>query len=230
MYKGKNFLAIIPARSGSKGVIDKNIKLLDGKPLMQYSIDAAIKTNVFDEIFVSTDSERYAKIAKKCGASVPFLRPAVIASDESNANEYIIHAISEYEKMGKTFDYFVLLQPTSPLRTSYDIIGCINLLLNENLDSVVSVCEAEHSPFVYNVLPENNSLYKFVLEENNKNRQEVGNYYRVNGAVYTMRCNKFIEIKNFYNENSKAYIMKQEQSVDIDTELDFRFTEFLMRK
>lgn len=228
MYKGKTFLAIIPARSGSKGVKDKNIKLLCGKPLVQYTIEEAIKSNIFDEIFLSTDSSKYADIAIKCGASVPFLRPDEISQDKSNANEYIIHTINEYKKIRKDFDYFILLQPTSPLRTSDDIINATNILIDENMDSVISVCEAEHSPFAYNILPENNSLHNFILKSNNKNRQEAGRYYRINGAIYAMRCQKYIESNDFYNINSKAYIMKQENSVDIDTELDFKFSEFLI--
>lgn len=228
MYKDKSFLAIIPARSGSKGIKNKNIKLLNGKPLIQYTIDAAIESKIFNEIYVSTDSEEYASVAKKCGADLPFLRPIEIAQDNSNANEYIIHAINEYKKLGKNFDYFVLLQPTSPLRTSSDILYAVDILISEHLDSVVSVCEAEHSPYVYNILPKNKNLYEFVLKENNKNRQEVGKYYRINGAIYIMDCNKYLKTNNFYGINSKAYIMEQQNSVDIDSELDFKFAEFLM--
>lgn len=228
MYNGKTFVAIIPARSGSKGIKDKNIKLLNGKPLMQYAIDEAFKSNIFDEIFVSTDSEEYAEIARKCGANVPFLRPNEISQDKSNANEYIIHTINEYRRLGKKFDYFVLLQPTSPLRRKDDIINAVNILTHENLDSVVSVCEAEHSPFVYNKLPEDNCLYEFVLKENNVNRQEAGRYYRINGAIYIMNCIKYLETNDFYGINSKACIMKQEHSIDIDSELDFKFAEFLI--
>ena len=121
MYRDKRFLAIIPARSGSKGVKDKNIRPLHGKPLMQYSIEAARESGIMDRIFVSTDSPRYADIARAAGAEVPFLRPADIAGDRAVATDYLVHAIETYRTLGETFDYFALLQPTSPLRTGQDL-------------------------------------------------------------------------------------------------------------
>ena len=122
MYKNKTFLAIIPARSGSKGVKDKNIKEINRKPLMAYTIEACKNSGIFDEILVSTDSVRYARIAEGFGASVPFLRPEKLASDQASSNDVILHALDEMMCIGKTFDCFMLLQPTSPLRNEIHII------------------------------------------------------------------------------------------------------------
>ena len=144
MFQNKSFLAIIPARSGSKGVKDKNIKPLMHKPLMAYTIEACIHAHIFDEIVVSTDSIQYAKIAREYGASVPFLRPDKLAQDKTAASDVIIHVLNEMSRLGKEFDYFMLLQPTSPLRNERHIIKSADILLKQGADSVVSICKAEH--------------------------------------------------------------------------------------
>jgi CMP-N-acetylneuraminic acid synthetase len=139
MYKGKSLIGIIPARSGSKGIVHKNIRLFAGKPLVAWAVISAIGAGLLDDIFVSTDSAEYAAIAEKYGASVPFLRPADLSDDFSPASGYIIHALKEYrEKLHRSFDYFALLQPTTPLRTSAHIINGIKYAIDENLTSVVS--------------------------------------------------------------------------------------------
>ena len=140
-------LAIIPARSGSKGLPDKNIKPLLGKPLMAYSIEAAIASGVFDEVMVSTDSEKYAEIAKSWGANVPFLRSKVTASDTASSWDMADEVLNNYrDKFGLTFDTFCLLQPTSPLRTAENIRAAYYLYSQKAKFAVVSVCETEHFP------------------------------------------------------------------------------------
>ena len=138
MYKGKRILAIIPARSGSKGMANKNISLIENKPLIAYTIEVAKESNVFDYIFVSTDSEEYAQISRQYGAEVPFLRPIELAQDTSKAVEFEQHAITALKEIGYEFDYFVRLQPTSPLRTSDDVRNVISILIDAAKDAVVS--------------------------------------------------------------------------------------------
>ena len=165
MYNNKSFLAIIPARGGSKGIKDKNIINLKGKPLIAYTLDAAIESQVFDEIVVSTDSLKIAEISKSFGAKIPFLRPKELASDNAKTVDVIIHVLNYYINQNIEFDYFMLLQPTSPLRNSKDIKNAVNLLFEKNANSVVSVCETEHSPLWSNTLPEDLSLANFIKQE-----------------------------------------------------------------
>ena len=228
MYKNNKFLAIIPARSGSKGIKDKNIKLLKNKPLMAYTIEAAKNSEVFDDIIVSTDSEKYKIIAEQYGAKVPFLRDISLSGDFSKTEDVIVDTITNLEKIGKKYDYFVLLQPTSPLRNFKHIQEAIDLILEENLNSVVSVCEVDHSLQICNTLKENKSMYNFISKNNNTLRQNMEKYYRINGAIYIMKVNEYLKSRNFYVEKSKAYIMERKFSVDIDEEIDFLLAEAII--
>lgn len=158
----RRIIAIIPARSGSKGFPGKNIRLLNGKPLIAHSIIQAQETGIIDEIFLSTDAQEYADIAIKYGANVPFLRSDDLASDSASTWDCVREALGQYHTLGKEYDIFVVLQPTSPLRTASDIFNAINQLILINADAVVSVCEVAHSPLWCNTLPENKSLKGFV--------------------------------------------------------------------
>lgn len=223
-------IAIIPARGGSKGLPGKNIKYLNGKPLIAYTIEAAISSKIFAEVIVSTDDEEIEKVSLSYGAKVPFKRPAHLAKDETASDEAILHALEFYKENNTTFKRVCKLQPTSPLRTCEMIVEAYNLLVSEKKDFLVSVCECEHTPLWSNVLDENNSLDNFIENEDVKRlcRQQLDTYYRLNGAIYMANTNKFIENKNFLGKNGIAYIMKQRNSIDIDSELDFKFTEYLL--
>lgn len=223
-------LAIIPARSGSKGLPDKNIKELNGKPLMAYSIEAALNSNLFDEVMVSTDSEKYAEIAKKHGASVPFLRSEELASDKAGSWDVVKEVLNRYKEMGKEFDTICLLQPTSPLRDAEDIKNAYNLYSEKASVAVISVCEMEHSPLWSNTLPADKSLADFIRPEANKPRQEIETYYRLNGAVFIVKTEEIYKGYDFYKEGSFAYIMPTWKSVDIDSALDFEIAEYLIKK
>ncbi len=222
-------IAIIPARSGSKGLVDKNIKELKGKPLIAYSIEAAIKSEKFEEIMVSTDSELYAEIARKYGAKVPFLRSAITATDSASSWDVVEEVLSNYTEKNTKFDTFCLLQPTSPLRSALDIIKAYELFEDKAACAVVSVCETEHSPLWCGTLPEDGNLSGFVNNEALIRRQELDTYYRLNGAIYIVDCIGFRKDKNVFREGSYAYIMPQERSVDIDTSLDFKYVETLIQ-
>lgn len=221
-------LAIIPARKGSKGVKDKNIKLLKGKPLMAHTIQAAIDSEMFDRIIVSTDSEYYASIARKYGSDVPFLRDTANSSDNASSWDVVKEVLSKLKNVGQTFDSFALLQPTSPLRDGSDIKKAYKVLKQKYAESIVSVCEMEHSPLWSNVLPQDHSLAHFIRQEGEKKRQDLEKYYRLNGAIYIATVNSFLEKNTVYGEKSFAYIMETSKSVDIDTELDFIIAEAIM--
>lgn len=228
MYSNNKFLAIIPARSGSKGLQGKNIKNLNGKPMIAYSIEAAKNSKIFDDIIVSTDSQEYANISLEYGASVPFLRPEYLSSDTATTNDVVEYTIKELKKVGKEYDYFMILQPTSPLRTSEDIIEAVKLLIEKEANSVVSVCEAEHSPLYMNTLDESLCMSGFISKDIKTRRQELPKYYRLNGAIYICKIEYFLEHKYFYGEKSYAYVMDKKKSIDIDDEFDFILTDYLM--
>jgi len=222
-------LAIIPARSGSKGLKNKNIKNLNGKPLIAYTIESAIKSRIFQDIVVSTDSDEYAAIAKRYGAYIPFLRPAELSQDNTTTNDVIEYTLTRLKAMGKQYDKFMILQPTSPLRDEEDILSAEELFNKENANCVVSMCECEHSPLWTKALGENNFLDGFGSDFANKGRQKLQKYYRLNGAIYLLRVDYFMNYKNFYKEKAYAYIMKKEKSIDIDDIFDFNFAESIMK-
>lgn len=223
-------IAIIPARSGSKGLIDKNIKLLNGKPLLAYTIESAKKTNLFSEIMVSTDSEKYSEIAKTYGASVPFLRDYKTSDDLASSWDVVKEVIFKYKELGFEFETIALLQPTSPLRTSSDIIKGFDIFKNNNANSVISVCETEHSPLWSNTLPKNLSMSNFINPEIlNTPRQRLPSYYQINGAIYIVKTNYIISSDDIYRDRSFALIMKKENSIDIDNYIDFFVAESILK-
>lgn len=230
MYKGKSFLAIIPARSGSKGLLDKNIKELNNKPLMAYTIEAAVKSDIFDEIILSTDSNKYAEIGRKYGATVPFLREENLARDNASTKDVIIHVINKLEKIGKRYDYFVLLQPTTPLRNENHIKESVDTLIENNANSVVSICELEHSSGI-NVKLNENSRLDFVFRDlKNIRRQDFQKEYRINGGIYICKTEIYLQYESFYMKGSFPYIMDKKSSVDIDDIDDFMYAEYLINK
>lgn len=221
-------IAIIPARSGSKGLPDKNIKLLDGKPLIAYTIEAALSSGVFDTVMLSTDSEKYARIGKACGAEVPFLRSETASSDSSTSWETVLEVLDKYEELGQYFDLFCLLQPTSPMRTADDIRNVYNLFISKNTIAVVSMTELEHPIAWCGALGKNGSLDGFMEKTGFKQRQAHDAYYRPNGAIYMVSVPEFKRNQFLYRKGAYAYVMPKERSVDIDTEFDFKYAEFLM--
>ena len=223
-------LAIIPARSGSKGLKDKNIKPLAGKPLMAYSIEAAIKSGCFDEIMVSTDSGHYADLARQYGANVPFLRSKLTSSDTASSWDMVEEVLSMYREQGCAYDSICLLQPTSPLRTAEDIIAAYKLYNEKAELAVVSVCEMEHSPLWCGRLPDDHNLDGFIDPANTGRRQDIAPYFRINGAIYIVNTERFRPDINLYQQGSYAYIMGGEKSVDIDTELDFEIASVILKR
>lgn len=222
-------LAVILARSGSKGLKDKNIKSLAGKPLMAYTIEAAIQSGKYEKVHVSTDSEKYADIARQYGADVPFLRNADLAGDKASSWDALRYVVNEYEKLGQSFDTISLLQPTSPLRDASDIINAFDIFESKNATGVVAVCEVDHSPLACNTLPEDNSLDGFIDLNKVGRRQDNGTFYRVNGAIYIQKTPLLMDSVSIYGAGSYAYVMDKRHSVDIDDEMDFLIAETLTR-
>ena len=223
-------LAIIPARSGSKGLKNKNIRNINGKPLIFYSIEAALNSGVFDKVIVSTDSKEYANIAKIYGAEVPFLRSTRLSGDNTSSWDVVIDILKKYNQSGINFDHVVLLQPTSPLRTAEHIKEAYNLFIDLKANSVVSVCQTDHSPLWSNILPDNNSMVDFIKPEvSSIPRQQLPKYYRINGAIYIVKASYLMNTTNIYEEKSFATIMDKRSSVDIDDETDFKYAEFLIK-
>jgi len=224
-------IAIIPARSGSKGLPNKNIRLLEGIPLLAHSVLCAKQAGLFNEIFVSTDSHQYADIAVEYGGSVPFLREASLAGDTASMWDVVRDVLSKYETIGKSFDSVTLLQPTSPLRIPDDIVEAHKIYKEKNADSVISVCIADHAPYLCNVLPESGSMEGFIsYDKLDKQRQQLPDYYRINGALYLIRCSYLAKTMDIYGAGSYAYIMPKERSVDIDDELDFITAETIYNR
>jgi CMP-N,N'-diacetyllegionaminic acid synthase len=228
MYKNKTFLAIIPARSGSKGIIDKNIKELNNKPLMAHTIEACVNSKMFDEIIVSTDSVKYAEIASKYGASVPFLRPGQLSSDEAATKDVIVHVLNEMKHLGRVFDYFMLLQPTSPLRNETHILESINILFKQNADSVISICKAEYPACLNVYLLDTGELKVSNLDTNQIRRQDQPQEYRINGAIYLVDTKVFQEKNSFYSGKTFPYLMDEISSIDIDESFQFQLAEYFM--
>lgn len=209
-------LAIIPARSGSKGVKDKNIRLINKIPLMAYTISAAIKAEIFDEIMVSTDSVEYANIAKSYGANVPFLRSSKASSDTAKTLDCVLEVLDEYKKIGKIFDVLIILQPTSPLRDAEDIKGAYETFLKHK-KSVASVCEGDNIVLLRTI---NDGKLEKIIEQNSTiRRQDFKSNYKINGAIY-INYIKDINENTSFNDNEIAFVMEKSHSIDIDTEYD----------
>ena len=225
MYKNKTFLAIIPARGGSKRLPRKNVLDLNGKPLIAWSIKAGLNSKYIDKVVVSSDDDEILTISKKYGA-VTINRPNELASDIATTFDAIKHTVDNYEK----YDYIVLLQATSPLRDEKHIDEAIELLELKKADAVVSVCKMDHSPLWSNTLDESLSMVGFLKDEVLKKRsQDLEKYYRLNGAIYICKVERLLENKGFFlKENIYAYVMDRKSSVDIDEEIDFKIAEILM--
>lgn len=220
-------LYLIPARGGSKGIPHKNIKLLNGKPLIQYSIEIARELAPDEDICVSTDDQDIKNVAEKCGLKVPFLRPDYLASDTASSNDVIIHALDYYEKQGKNYDTVVLLQPTSPLRTVQDVKNCLELY-SSDLDMVTTVKESCVSAVL---CKENSEGYlEKVIGKATGRRQDAEKLYEYNGAVYVINATSVKEKGLGRFTKIKKCVMSEENSVDIDTMLDWKIAESILKQ
>ena len=223
MIKNRSVLCIIPAREGSKGLKNKNLKKLAGKPLVNYSLDAAKRSKYIDQIIVSTDSKKIQNIVNKYKRYSPFLRPKKYAQDNSPTSDVIMHVFNWLSSQNlKAHDYFVLLEPTSPLTKAKEIdLALEQLLKTKNSKCIVSVCEAirEHTAFNYKL---NKNKY-LIIGKNNKSlrRQELEKEYFLDGSFYISNTKYYISKKNFFTNKSIAFINKKIKSFEVDDEIDF---------
>lgn len=224
------FLYVIPARGGSKGIPHKNIKLLAGKPLIEYTIEVARALSEDKYICVSTDDNEIMEVVEQIGLVVPFKRPDYLSSDISGTYEVLLHALEYYESQGEYFDGLVLLQPTSPLRKVEQLRQAIELF-DGSVDVVVSVCESGQNPY-YNLFEEDPTGYLKISKGDGKirRRQEAPHVWMFNGAIYVFNIKS---LKQGYFDSYKRirkFAMSQECSLDLDTPFDWTIAESLLRK
>lgn len=226
---GFNVIAIVPAREGSKGLPGKNIKLLAGKPMIAYTIEAALQSKNINRVIISTDSEEIADIAIKHGAEVPFLRPVELATDTAHAIDAYLYTIEQLEKEEKVnIEHIVVLLPTSPLRTSEDIDSAITMFYNKNADSVISYTQEKHPVHWHKYIREDGK-FDNIFEQTLQNRQDYRPTYYPNGSIYIFNVS-ILKQRTYYTSNSFGYIMPNIRSIDIDTELDFIIAETMINR
>jgi CMP-N,N'-diacetyllegionaminic acid synthase len=226
MIEGKTVLGIIPARGGSKGLINKNVLPLMGEPLISWTINAALGSEYLDRCIVSTDSVKISEIAIRYGCEVPFIRPDHLATDEAKTIDVIVHAISS---LMEDYDIVLLLQPTSPLRTSGDIDRSLEMMIQHKTESLVSVVKSDHPPeWSFRII--HSKITEFLQEaKKNKRRQEYAQAYSLNGAIYACFKDLFLNKKTLFYKDTLAFVMPKSRSVDIDSADDLNYCEFLLR-
>ena len=231
MLKDFSCLGIILARGGSKGLPGKNIKPLCGKPLINWSIEQGLQCSFVNDLIVSTDCEAIASVAIEAGAEVPFLRPKALASDTSSSIDAIIHAIDYLDGLGRKYDYLLLLEPTSPLREIKDLEEAFRLIINKNLDSLVSVSEATtHHPRFMFTINHNSCMVPYLNDQNcnSLRRQDLEPCYFLDGSIYLSSIKSLKNYRGFYHANTYAHVLPKWKSLEIDDVDDFLMVEALM--
>lgn len=226
------FVGLITARGGSKGVPGKNIAPVAGQPLIAWTI-AAARESKMDRCIVSTDSDEIAAVCRVAGGEVPFRRPDALAQDDSPHIDVLLHALDWLDNEGRGPDYLVLLQPTSPLRTGQDIDAAMDLAIQRNADSVISVCDAPVHPFWVRRIDESGRLKDFMDWPDNSGylrRQILPPAYAMNGAIYVIRSKILRERRSYFTERTYAYVMPRERSLDVDTAWDLQIAEMALAR
>jgi len=225
-------LGVIPARGGSKGIPKKNMRQLNGIPLIKYTFDAAFSSKMLSDFIVTTDSDEIAEYSRNNGVSVPFKRPAEFSTDQALAIPTIQHAVLTYEKIkGLNIDFVVMLQPTAPLRSGFDIDSSICALLDKKVDSIISVVSVKNNhPYKMKIIKE--GYLKDYQETGLENppRQQLPPVYIVNGAVYACKRDVLINQNSFKGKSCIPYIMPDERSANIDSLVDFTIAEYFLNQ
>ncbi|MFC1514690.1 cytidylyltransferase domain-containing protein [Candidatus Omnitrophota bacterium] len=233
MSRKEIILGVIPARGGSKGVRNKNIRKLGRRPLICHTISQAQRSRMLDKIIVSTDETKIASLARKCGAEVPFIRPRFLARGDTPMLPVVQHAVKSVELTeGRRVGIVVLLQPTSPLRTAADIDAGIRKILASKADSVVSVCKLEYlcNPLLVKKVKGDRLSPYLRSKKVFTRRQDMTDLYRLNGALYIVRRDVIMNGQTFFGKDTRALVMDRVRSVDIDTALDFMIAEAIIRR
>jgi len=226
VINSKSVLTIIPARGGSKRLSRKNVLPLSGKPIISWTINAALKSKYIDNIVVSSDDDEIIDISLNASV-IAIKRPQELSADDTPTISVVKHILSEIEN---NYSHVLLLQPTSPLRDHHDIDQSFELLIKKAGDAIISVCEVDHSPLLSNTLPPDGSLNQFIPNEvKNKRTQDLPKYYRINGAIYICKTDRLIKENTFFlKDNIYSYVMDKRKSVDIDDIFDYEFAQFLI--
>lgn len=230
MYRDKKILAIIPARGGSKGIAKKNITMVDGFPLIVYTLKAAQHSKYLDRVIVSTEDSEIKKVVDSYGGEVPFLRPMELAQDDSKTIDSIVHAIDTLKSFGEIYDYVVILQCTSPLRKAWHIDEAIQKLIHSGEKSLVSVSQVEEHPILMRTLHEDGTLKNLLHINSTMRRQDFPKVYKVNGAIYIQKIDEYFNQNTSLNDGKLAYIMERKYTVDIDEYLDIMKVEFYLKE
>jgi CMP-N,N'-diacetyllegionaminic acid synthase len=220
-----NTFALIPARGGSKGIPRKNIKLIAGKPLIVWTIEAALRSSLLEAVVVSTDDPEIAEVARRAGAQVPFMRPAELAQDQTPGLDPVLHALDQLAE----YDSVLLLQPTSPLRTTENIDACLTLAMQRHAPSVVSVSEPDTHPYWIYRLTESQTLERIVDAAPVARRQDLPVVMALNGAMYFADANWLRRNRSLVGAETLGYVMARERSIDLDTPLDWKLAELLLK-
>ena len=232
MYRGRRVLGIIPARGGSRRLQKKNIRHLCNKPLIGWTIDAARNSKTLDELVVSTEDVEVEKVVTALGLTEVIKRSSDLASDDATINDVVVEVLNVMKKRGEKFDYIVLLQPTSPLRTAEHVEGAFGLMETMDCSGVISVCRTEHPVEWTGKLGPDGFLDSFISNaELDKQSQEFMPSYQINGAIYVTPVDRFLKEKTlFLKSGMVAYVMDRASSVDIDDEYDLRLAAWLLEQ
>ena len=227
-----SILCTICMRSGSRGVKNKNIKLINDRPLMYYTIKQAIKSRIFDHIVVSTDSKKILRIAKSYGADGWFLRPKKLSLNSSQKIPVIRHALLQAEKFyNKKFETIIDLDVTSPLRKTEDILKAYKFFIKQKANILITGCKSKKNPYFNMIEIKNNKVQVAKrLKKNIYRRQDAPKTYDYNASIYIWRRKALINFKSFYTSKTVFYEMPESRSIDIDSKLDFKLVEFLLKK
>lgn len=226
MIAGKKVLAIIPARGGSKRLPNKNILQFAGKPLIAWTIDAALAAKFVDRVVLSSDDDNIIAVARSFGCDVPFKRAAELATDEASSADVVLDAIDRCPG----YDIVVLLQATSPLRTAEDIDAALALFTDSAASSCVSVSEAAESPYWMYSLTDGNAMVPVLAGDRPQRAQDLPKCFSLNGAIYIARTGRFMQTPHFVSIDSIAYEMPGARSIDVDTQEDFDLAEFMFSR
>lgn len=228
---GSTYLGLIPARGGSKGIPRKNLVDLAGKPLIAHTVEAALKSKLLDRVILSTDDEEIARLGLQLGVQVPFFRPPYLSADDSPIIAVVRHAVENFElQEGYKPTAVVLLQPTSPLRTSVHIDAAIELFIREGADSVISVSEPIEHPCDMVYFDKGEMIFALSVEKRWKGRQSYPTFYFVNGAIYILKVNLLPQLEYPWGGKVVPYLMSSLDSVDVDTAAHLHITELLVRR
>ena len=225
-------LGLVTARGGSKGLPGKNVRVLGGKPLIVWTLEAARTSRSLTDILISTDDAEIAQVCRNAGFDVPFLRPAELAQDDTPHCAVIDHALAWWTETGNAIpDYLLLLQPTSPLRTADDIDGAIDHALQRNADAVVSICKSSAHPYWMKKLSPTGTIEPFLPDVDiGVRRQDLPDVYVLNGALYLIRAYLWEQYKTFHIAGAHGYVMPRERSIDVDDVYDAEMCDLLLRK